>query len=210
MCRESQIDFSRYEIHEDGSIWSKRWNREIKGSKTPDGYLRVSLTTLSRKKGCYMWNRVIYYYFNGEIPDGLKVNHIDENKLNNSVENLNIMTHKENCNWGTRNKRISLALTGRKFGLRSDETKQRCSIAQKRRMENEAERAKLYKTIWQYDREYGLVAVYKSIKEASEKTGFAKSAISSASRGVLNRNGNHNLGNFLFYNKPQNNDASKL
>lgn len=44
---------------------------------------------------------------NGEIPKGMQVNHIDENKLNNALSNLNLMTPKENCNWGTRNERLS-------------------------------------------------------------------------------------------------------
>lgn len=204
MCRESLIDFSRYEIFEDGKIWSKYFNRFIEGTKTPDGYLRITLTKLDGSVGNYMWNRVIYYYFKGEILDEIKVNHIDENKLNNSISNLNLLTHKENCNWGTRNERISMALKGRKLGERSAETKQRCSIAQKKRMEKEEEREKYYKPVWLYDKYDNLIAVFKSVKEASEKTGFNKSSISSASRGVLNRNGNHSLGGFLFYNEIQN------
>ena len=39
-------------------------------------------------------------------PLGLSdVNHIDEDKQNNSVENLQWMSHKDNCNYGARNER---------------------------------------------------------------------------------------------------------
>ena len=33
--------------------------------------------------------------------------HKDEDKENNCIENLELMTQKENCNYGTRNQRIS-------------------------------------------------------------------------------------------------------
>ena len=64
------------------------------------------------------------------------------------------------------------------------------------------EKEKYYKPIWQYENGE-LVGVYKSVKEASEITGFDKSNISSASRGVLNRQGNHKLGKYMFYNAAQ-------
>ena len=58
-------------------------------------------------KGVHVW---VYLTFVGEIPDGLEVNHIDENKHNNRLDNLNLLTRKENCNWGTRNARMAAAL----------------------------------------------------------------------------------------------------
>lgn len=53
----------------------------------------------------YRVHRLIYLTFTGDIPDGMQVNHIDENKDNNSVSNLNLMTCKENINYGTGIKR---------------------------------------------------------------------------------------------------------
>jgi len=44
----------------------------------------------------------------------LQVNHKDENKLNNNVENLEWCTARYNSNYGTRNERMGLKLKGRK------------------------------------------------------------------------------------------------
>ena len=49
-----------------------------------------------------MWTVV-----NGDIPEGMEVNHIDENKQNNSISNLNLLTKTENLNWGTHNERAA-------------------------------------------------------------------------------------------------------
>lgn len=60
--------------------------------------------------------RCIWESFNGPIPEGMQVNHIDEDPTNNRLDNLNLMTPKENTNWGTciarRAKTTSQKLTG--------------------------------------------------------------------------------------------------
>lgn len=62
-------------------------------------------------------SRLVWETFNGKIPEGMQVNHIDENPLNNRLDNLNLMTPKENTNYGTgierRSKSLSKTLKGR-------------------------------------------------------------------------------------------------
>ena len=53
----------------------------------------------------FLIHRIVFEAFNGEIPDGMQINHLDECKDNNALSNLNLMTPKENANWGTRNER---------------------------------------------------------------------------------------------------------
>ena len=53
----------------------------------------------------HLVHRVEYEAFYGPIPEGMQVNHIDENPLNNRLENLNLLTPSQNINWGTRNER---------------------------------------------------------------------------------------------------------
>ena len=47
----------------------------------------------------------------------LEINHKDENKTNNCINNLEWVTHKDNCNHGTRNQRISEGNIKTKSGL---------------------------------------------------------------------------------------------
>ena len=68
------------------------------------GYYRVELCKNSKVKKYYV-HRLVYEAFNGSIPEGLQVNHLDERPVNNRLENLNLMTCKENVNYGTGNER---------------------------------------------------------------------------------------------------------
>ena len=71
-----------------------------------NGYFRVVLHKNGIKKN-YSVHRLVYEAFVGKIPQRMQVNHINEIKTDNRVVNLNLMTPKENSNWGTRNERIS-------------------------------------------------------------------------------------------------------
>ncbi|HAS2179698.1 TPA: HNH endonuclease [Salmonella enterica subsp. enterica] len=55
------------------------------------GYLQFSM-----RKKVYLVHRVIWEIHNGKIPDGMEVDHIDHNKLNNNIENLRLVSKKEN------------------------------------------------------------------------------------------------------------------
>ena len=63
-------------------------------------YYRVVLYKNSIKKKYYV-HRLVWIAFNGQIPEGYEVNHINEITTDNRLSNLNLMTHKENINWGT-------------------------------------------------------------------------------------------------------------
>ena len=74
--------------------------RLLKPGKDSYGYLKVNLSK-DGKKTTFWVHRLVYEAFNGKIQEGMQVNHIDEDKTNNSIDNLNLMTPKENINWGT-------------------------------------------------------------------------------------------------------------
>ena len=77
-----------------------------------DGYCYLKLYYKGKGKKQYI-HRLVYEAFNGPIPKDLFCNHISEIKSDNSVENINLMTRKENNNWGTRNERTKQTLTNR-------------------------------------------------------------------------------------------------
>lgn len=105
--------FSSYEIYpNEGKIWSYKSNKFI-GVKNIQGYWKCTLYADNGTIWRTNLHRVIWTAVNGEIPKGMQVNHIDENKDNNSISNLELLTPKENTNFGTRNERASNVLKGR-------------------------------------------------------------------------------------------------
>ena len=95
-----------YQISSEGKVKSLKWGKEriLKGKKTPNGYLHVCLC----KNGKLVWKRVHRLVAEAFLPNPqnlLEVNHKDECKENNHVENLEWCDRKYNCNYGTRNQR---------------------------------------------------------------------------------------------------------
>lgn len=88
--------FYDYIIYDNGNIYSTKTNSFIKGEITSHGYKRVTLF-LNKKRKRFMLHRLIMLTFNPiENADKMQVNHIDGNKLNNNIENLEWCTPSEN------------------------------------------------------------------------------------------------------------------
>ena len=95
-----------------GVIHGKTIKRLFKGSireahECLNGYMDVILTKNHKPHRAKLHRLVAEYFIPN--PNGYSdVNHIDENKSNNDVNNLEWCSHKENCNHGTRNERAGL------------------------------------------------------------------------------------------------------
>ena len=72
----------------------------LKLKLTRNGYYQIGLRKQSIVKW-YLVHRLVYEAFNGTIPENMQVNHINEIKTDNRLSNLNLMTCKENINYGT-------------------------------------------------------------------------------------------------------------
>lgn len=106
MSTKQITDYPDYNITDEGNIWSNLSNKWLKTSPNSSGYYTVRL----RKDGIaktLLVHRLVWTTFNGTIPDGKEINHKDEDKANNSLSNLELTTHKENCNFGTRIERCA-------------------------------------------------------------------------------------------------------
>ena len=79
--------------------FNSRFAGKVAGSITPGGngrcYRELGVVRLGKRKRLYA-HRVIWEMHNGPIPDGLQIDHIDGNSLNNKIENLRLATHSQN------------------------------------------------------------------------------------------------------------------
>lgn len=115
MCREINIDFNSYNIFENGSIFSKHWNKQLNGCFDKDGYTFIKLKLKNGKYGQFRLHRVIWVHFNGEIPEGYVIDHIIpiNNGGTNELSNLRCVTPKDNSNNVFTRKNISNSLKGK-------------------------------------------------------------------------------------------------
>lgn len=100
-----EID-DRYSISNLGRVKSNYANKEriLKPYKNHYGYLMVDLRSPNNRKTISVHRLVAIAFIPN--PNNLKeVNHKDEDKTNNCVDNLEWCDTKYNCNYGTRNKR---------------------------------------------------------------------------------------------------------
>lgn len=88
-----QFRDTQYFVSEQGNIY--KGDRQISQSKMTRGYLSVSLYTNGKMKTHYV-HRIVAEVYIPNVNNKPLVNHIDGNKFNNSVSNLEWCTHQEN------------------------------------------------------------------------------------------------------------------
>lgn len=99
-------EYPNYLVSNYGRIYSKNVKRIMKTTRTRkvNGYEVVMLCKGNKMKG-FLVHRLVYQAFVGEIPNGMQINHIDENKLNNNVSNLEVVTPSQNISYGSATQR---------------------------------------------------------------------------------------------------------
>lgn len=97
-----------YQASNLGKIRSLKRNkvRILRPRRSGNGYYNVKLY-LNKVSKCSTVHRIVWLAFNGPIPEGMQINHLNENKSDNRLENLSLCTVKENINYGTRTERMA-------------------------------------------------------------------------------------------------------
>lgn len=128
-----------YAITSDGQVWSFKTNKYLKQKIDRYGYPCVSLSINNKNKTMTV-HRLVAEAFIPNPDNKPTVNHKDENKLNNSVNNLEWMTVAENNCYGTHYQRSSETLLGREI---TDEARKKISEKNKGRKLTDKQRKKI-------------------------------------------------------------------
>lgn len=94
-----------YQVSNLGRVKSLRSDKILKQYVNHQGYAQVTLS-LNNIRCLKRVSRLVGYAFLSKNDVHTQINHIDENKLNNIVNNLEWVTSKDNINHGTRTARM--------------------------------------------------------------------------------------------------------
>lgn len=163
-----QVDikgWERYQITDDGRVWSKISNKWLTPKKTEDGYLRVCLCGEHGERRQVCIQRLVAEAFIPNPQNLPQVNHKDENKENNCAWNLEWCTPQYNNTYNGRHLKCAVKI-------------------------KESNTIRSGKPIDQIEISTGeIIAHYPSAWEASRKTGFTKQGIMIACHGGQMRKG---------------------
>ena len=86
-----------YYITDDGKVWSERTQKFLSFQYDKNGYVKVQMRSTDNKSHRYSIHRLVLENFKPvENMENLQVNHIDGNKKNNNLTNLEWTTSEEN------------------------------------------------------------------------------------------------------------------
>lgn len=89
-------NLSKYKIRKNGDVYSKYEAKVLKPANNKKGYLQVSLIQDDGQTKSLLVHRLVAMAFLEECEDKTQVNHIDGNKKNNHVNNLEWCTGTDN------------------------------------------------------------------------------------------------------------------
>ena len=89
---------------DDGRVWSERTQKYLSPQYDKNGYIKVQMRSMDDKSHRYSVHRLVLENFKPvDGMENLQVNHIDGNKQNNNLSNLEWTTCKENIHHAMEN-----------------------------------------------------------------------------------------------------------
>lgn len=85
---------SIYQVSNFGRVKNVKLDKILKGNKADCGYIRVDIQLPKQKRRKFLVHQLVYECFIS--PEYEIINHIDGDKTNNKVENLESVSHREN------------------------------------------------------------------------------------------------------------------
>ena len=102
--------YSNYGSNKDGMIMNIDKKRLLNGNKRNNGYITITVRNNSKTDSkTYQLHRFVWECFHGIIPDKKVIDHIDDDKTNNQLNNLHLMSQQENCKKSAKNRDYSFA-----------------------------------------------------------------------------------------------------
>lgn len=93
-----------YYVTDDGKVWSERTGKFLSFQYDKNGYVKVQMRSTDNKSHRYSVHRLVLENFCPvEGMEFLQVNHIDGDKTNNCLSNLEWVTCKENISHAIKN-----------------------------------------------------------------------------------------------------------
>jgi len=87
-------DFYSLDLN-NNQVYGHKYKKYKKPFLDKDGYYCITLCKNSKIKN-FKLHRIIYEIYNGTIPDKMFIDHIDNNRQNNNIENLRLANRSEN------------------------------------------------------------------------------------------------------------------
>lgn len=110
-----------YQVTSCGKVWSYKSKKFLKPRADKYDYLRVALYKSGERKDYYIHRLVAETYLSNP-EELLEVNHKDESKENNALQNLEWCDRSYNNNYGSRNERMAKSLSKPVFCIELNRT----------------------------------------------------------------------------------------
>lgn len=86
-----------YDVSNGAFTWRTSNKRRIKAGQTAGSYNKVTgYLSINCDNMSFLVHRLVWIYMYGDIPVGMYIDHVDNDKLNNRIENLRLCTKLQN------------------------------------------------------------------------------------------------------------------